>query len=437
MKTMGRLFFLLLTFATLAQSADRPPNIVLVLIDDLGYGDLGCYGNTRHLTPNIDRLAAEGMRFTDFHSNGAVCSPTRAALLTGRYPQRVAIEAAIGFTLDEGLPLSATTIAEALVPRGFRCGVFGKWHVGHVTKFGPNDQGFHESYCSNNNPDYHSHVSRDGNVDWWKNQKLADEPGYLTDRVTAHAIRFIRENKDRPFFLYVPQLAAHFPYQGPKDPPHRTKGRKWDGDDRYGPLPKKEHQRAYKEMIETADASVGKIESALGEAGARERTLIVLCSDNGAYVAVGSNGPFRGEKGDLYEGGHRVAAIANWPGQIPAGKVTDVTAMVADLMPTILTIVGAKPPAGLKFDGVDLSGVLLRNESIPPRALFWRDVNEKAVRRGPWKLVTQDGRVELFNLIDDPSEKRDLAATETQRVRDLQRELAMWEADVSPSVASR
>ena len=415
----------------LASAAGTPPNIVLILIDDLGYGDLGCYGNTRHQTPHLDRLAAGGIRFTDFHSNGAVCSPTRAALLTGQYPQRSGIEAALGFTLAEGMPLAQTTIAELLAPAGYRRGVFGKWHVGHVTRFGPNDQGFEESHCSNNNPDYHSHVSRDGNVDWWKNQRLANEPGYLVDLVTRYAVDFIRAHREETFFLYVPQLAVHFPYQGPRDPPHRTTGRKWDGDDRYGPLPRAQFPRAYREMVEAVDASVGQIVASLEDLKLRERTLVFICSDNGAYSWVGSNGPLRGQKGDLHEGGHRVPAFANWPGRIAPGQESSVTAMTMDLLPTVLALSGARKPAGLRLDGVDLSGVLLRGERLAERAIFWRDADQKAARRGPWKLVVHGAAAELFDLRDDIGERQDLAAARPDLVRQLRSELANWERDVA------
>lgn len=406
------------------------PNIVLIVIDDLGYGDLGCYGNPRHRTPHLDRLAAEGLRFTDFHSNGAVCSPTRAAILTGQYPQRSGIEAAIGFTLGEGVPLAKTTIAEVLAPQGYRCGVFGKWHVGHVTKFGPNDQGFHESYCTNNNPDYHSHVSRDGKVDWWKDQKLADEPGYLTDLVTRHTLDFIRANRERPFFAYMPHLAAHFPFQGPKDPAHRTVGRKWDDQSKYGPLAKADFPRAYREMIEAADASVGRVIALLEELSLRERTLVFVCSDNGAYAWVGSNGPLRGQKGELTEGGHRVPAFANWPGRIAAGQTTTETALTMDLLPTFAAI--ARAPVADPADGIDLSGLLFRRERLPARTLFWRDADQKAVRRGPWKLVVTGTASALYNLDSDLGEERDVAAAEPARLRELTSALTDWEREVGP-----
>ncbi|MFM1746877.1 MAG: hypothetical protein RLZZ188_543 [Verrucomicrobiota bacterium] len=407
------------------------PNLVLILVDDLGYADLACTGSRVHRTPHLDRLAAEGLRFTDFHSNGAVCSPTRAALLTGRYPQRFGLEAAIGFVRDEGVPLAATMIPEILRGAGYRSGVFGKWHVGHVSRFGPNDQGFDQSACANNNPDYHSHISRDGNLDWYRDQQLADEPGYLVDVVTRHATRFIAEHRERPFFLYVPHLAGHFPYQGRNDPAHRTPGRTWDGEDKYGPLPRTERRRAYREMIEAVDESVGQIMAALAAAGLRERTLVFVTSDNGGYVSVSDHGGFRGEKGDLFEGGHRVPALAHWPGRIRPG-LTAVTAMTADLMPTFLALARVAVPAGLRLDGADLSGVLLRGENLPERTLFWRDADEQAVRAGPWKLVVSAAGTALFDLERDPGEARNLAPAQPERVSKLQARLAAWEADVGP-----
>lgn len=341
----------------------RMPDIVLILIDDLGFGDLGCYGNLLHQTPHIDRLAQGGLRFTDFHSNGPVCSPTRAALMTGRYQQRCGVESALGFGLNDGMQLHHTTMAEVLGAAGYRCGLFGKWHLGHVSKFGPNDQGFHVSYCSNNCPDYHTHVSRDGQIDWFKNQKLCEEPGYLTDLITTHAQDFIRSNRDRPFFAYISHLAVHFPFQGPTDPPHRTAGKNWD-DEKYGPLLPGERKRAYRDMLEAADDSVGKIVGTLDELKLRENTLIFLASDNGAYQWIGSNGPFRGQKGSLLEGGHRVPAIANWPGTVSAGEVTDATAMTMDVLPTAMALAKIKANPALQLDGHDLQCVLLRNSTL-------------------------------------------------------------------------
>ncbi len=390
-----------------------PPNIVLIVIDDLGYGDLGIYGNQIHQTPNINRLAKEGVLLTDFHSNGPVCSPTRAALMTGQYQQRSGVEHAIGFTLDEGMPLQKNTIAELLGKAGYESAVFGKWHLGHVSRYGPNDQGFDKSYVSNNSPDYHTHVSRTGKLDWFKNHELENESGYLTDLITKHSVRFIREKRDQPFFLFISHVAVHFPFQGPDDPPHRTLGKIWH-DTKYGPLHESQYRRAYSDMLEAVDKSIGEIVTTLNEAGIRDETLIFITSDNGAYSWVGSNVPFRGQKGDLFEGGHRIPAIANWPGLIPAGSISDATTMTMDLAPTLVSIAGLSLTEDQLFDGDDISQVLFRNEDLGHRILFWRfnnrydDRKTYAVRDGHWKyIVTEDERY-LFNLKQDNTESNNL-----------------------------
>ena len=379
------------------------PNLILIVIDDIGYNDLGIYGSQMHQTPNIDRLAEEGMIFTDFHTNGAVCSPTRAALMTGQYQQRAGVEHAIGFTMEEGMPLDKLTIAELLQDAGYATGVIGKWHLGYVSIFGPNDQGFDQSVVSNNTPDYHTHVSRDGKLDWFKNHNLFEESGYLTDLVTNHSVQFIDDNHDQPFFLFISHIAAHFPFQGPEDPPHRTLGQKWH-DSKYGPLPESQYRRSYKDMIERVDESVGDVIQILEKSGLRENTLIFITSDNGAYSWVGSNYPYRGQKGDLYEGGHRVPAIANWPGRIPPNSVTNATTMTMDLAPTFASIAGldfASERQGT-FDGIDLSPVLFEEATIKERVLFWRFINpyvnshSYAVRELGWKYIVENKKRFLF-----------------------------------------
>ncbi len=413
-----------------------PPNIVLILIDDIGYNDLGCYGNEIIPTPNMDKLAAEGMRMTDFHTNGPVCSPTRVALLTGQYQQRSEVESAIGFTKDEGMPLAKTTIAEVLAGAGYKSAVFGKWHVGHVSRFGPNDQGFDRSVVSNNAPDYHTHVSRVGEVDWFKNQELYKENGYLTDLVTQYANDFIEENRDQPFFTFISHVACHFPFQGPDDPPHRRVGKIWH-DTKYGPLPKEEYKRAYRDMLMAVDKSVGETVATLERLGLRENTLIFITSDNGAYSWVGSNAPYRGQKGDLFEGGHRVPAIVNWPGHVPAGSVSDVAMMTMDLFPTFLHIAGIAQPDSVKFDGTNLSSVWLKNEGLPERTLFWRfnnfytDIEAFAVREGQWKFVEKENQPFLFNLEEDPGEADNLAGGHPEMVDSFRRKFTSWEQEVT------
>jgi len=432
---VGLLTVLLTTGLTsVVHAADRP-NIVLIVIDDLGYGDLGCYGNAVHQTPHMDQLATEGLRLTDFHTNGPVCSPTRAALLTGRYQQRSGIEYAIGFTRDVGMPLSEHTIAERLARVGYTSGVFGKWHVGHVDQYGPNLQGFDESWCSNNTPDYHTHISRVGELDWYHNHRLDEEPGYLTDLVTQHTCEFIRTHRNEPFFAFVSHLAVHFPYQGPNDPPHRTGGKIWH-QTKYGPLPKEQYKRAYRDMLEAVDDSVGQVVATLDRLGLRRNTLILVISDNGAYSWVGSNGPYRGQKGDLFEGGHRVPAIVNWPGRIRPGAVSDQTVMTMDILPTLLAIAGIDAEPGPPLDGIDLSAMLFGGHTLEPRTLCWRFDNSHtqthahAVRRGRFKYVVQAGKRYLFDLEQDPSERRNLIDRDAAKAQPLEAAYQQWLAQV-------
>ena len=426
---------------------DAPPNIVLIVIDDLGYGDLGCYGSKVHQTPNIDALADAGLRLTDFHTNAPVCSPTRAALMTGQYQQRSGIESAIGFVTDEGVSMEKVTIAELLRKRGYTSGIIGKWHLGWVGAYGPNDQGFDISYCSNNSPDYHSHVSRNGKVDWYKNHELHKENGYLTDLVTRHSNTFIEQNREKPFFLFVSHLALHFPFQGPSDPPFRTEGKLWHGkerirgkmqpDSKYGPLPPEQYQRAYRDMLEAVDASVGSIVATLDRLELRKNTLIVITSDNGAYSWVGSNGIYRGQKGDLFEGGHRVPAVFNWPGHISEGVVDDSTTMTMDLAPTFAALAGPEESDSKHFDGVDLSKLLLGKAPVPVRTLFWRFNNSytsthaRSVREGKWKYVLEKDIPYLFDLEKDPAEEQNLASDYPDRVRDMDDAFLAWEKKVA------
>jgi arylsulfatase A len=428
--------FPLVVFAAETSEKDQSvskslPNFVLIVIDDLGYGDIGIYGNKIHHTPNIDKLAKEGLLLTDFHSNGSVCSPTRAALMTGQYQQRLGVEHAIGFNKEEGMPLEKITIAEMLRERGYNSAVFGKWHIGHVNHFGPNDQGFDQSVVCNNTPDYHTHISRIGEYDWYKNQEMQDETGYLTDLVTNHSVRFIKENRSQPFFLFVSHPAVHFPFQGPNDPPHRTAGITWH-DTKYGPLPESQYRRAYRDMLGAVDQSIGKVIEALIETDQRGNTFIFITSDNGAYSWVGSNFPFRGQKGDLFEGGHRVPAIVNWPGHIDAGRISDVTTITMDIAPTLMSLAGVPNPENLIFDGVDLSPVFMGNGEIPQRLLFWRFNNPYdhtksfAVRDGAWKYVESDDSKYLYYLNGDPTESNNIIDLYENKASQLKAAYQKW-----------
>jgi len=404
------------------------PNIILIMADDLGYGDISCYGGWVQ-TPHLDVLARGGMRFTDYHSNGAVCSPTRAALLTGRYQQRCGIDAVVtakGPARETGMAQQEITFAEVLKQRGYVTGLFGKWHVGYRVEFNPTKQGFDEfiGYVSGN-VDYHTHIDQADIADWWKGAEKTPEEGYVTDLITRHAVDFLQRHKDEPFCLYLPHEAPHYPYQGREDPPERlpggNKGTKTQGAD---------IKRAYREMVEIMDQSVGRIVQTVKELGLERNTFIFFCSDNGAN-RNGSNAPLRGFKGSLWEGGHRVPAIACWPGRIDPGTTCDQTVLGMDLFPTLASIAGAALPPGLKLDGANLLPLLTQGKSLPARTVFWAYRQQAAVRQGPWKLLVQNNREQLFNLATDLAEQTNLAPQHPDRVTTLRAALAAWQRDVT------
>ncbi len=416
-----------LTVTAGGSRAERP-NIILIMADDLGYGDIGCYGGWIP-TPNIDALARNGMRFTDYHSNGAVCSPTRAALLTGRYQQRCGIDAVVtakGPARETGMAQKEITFAEVLKQRGYVTGLFGKWHVGYRVEFNPTKQGFDEfiGYVSGN-VDYHTHIDQAQIADWWKGAEKTPEEGYVTDLITKHAVDFIQRHKDEPFCLYLPHEAPHYPYQGRQDPPERLPGGR-KGAKTKGPKIK----RAYREMVEIMDQSIGRVVETVKTLGLERDTFIFFCSDNGANKQ-GKNTPLRGFKGGLWEGGHRVPAIACWPGRIKPGTTCDQTVLGMDLFPTMASLARANLPPGIELDGLDLTNVLTRDAQLPERTVFWEYKNQRAARRGPWKLLIQGNTEQLFNLDDDLGEQNDLAPRHPDIVASLGAELAAWERDVS------
>lgn len=417
------------------------PNIVLILIDDLGYGDIGAYGSTINLTPHLDRMASEGLRFTDFHSNGPMCTPTRAALLTGLYPQRFGedFESALSGVADYeiGLPLEAVTIAEMLSEAGYATGMYGKWHLGYQPPFMPANQGFGDFRgLGSGDGDHHSHIDRSGRKDWWHNSTLEMEEGYGVELITQHSVDFIERNGSGPFFLYVAHLAIHFPWQGPSDPGYRVEGGNYHNLTKLGDLDSLDVSAKVKEMVEAVDGSVGQILDALRTQDLDSNTLVFFTSDNGGYLTyqggyhnISSNGPLRGQKTHLYEGGHRVAAIARWPGRIRPGS-TDALSATFDLVPTFLDLAGAEA-AGPVLDGVSLVPLLLEGKHPAPRTLFWRMRGKVAVRRDHWKLIQNlNSGAELYDLSRDLGEIRNLAPSRPEIVSGLVEELSDWEREV-------
>jgi arylsulfatase A-like enzyme len=422
-------------------AADAPPNFLVIMVDDLGYGDLGCYGG-RARTPHIDRLAREGLRATDFHSNGAVCSPTRAAFLTGRYQQRSGILTALGENA-RGLPQTERTVATMLRQRGYATALFGKWHLGYQHENGPLRHGFDEFRGHLHGAvDYVSKVDQFGRVDWWHNEQPAVEATYATEIITRDVLAFLTARRDRPFFAFVSHTAIHFPWQAPGDGAHRRAGVRFQ--DTSGPYSKLGPHSGdlgdvVRRMIEAVDQSTGQILDRLRELGLDRRTLVVFTSDNGGileyrggYTNISSNGPLRGAKAGIHEGGHRVPAIFRWPGRIAPGSVSAATMLSMDLAPTLLELAGAAfPPADgpRAFDGVSLLPVL-SGGALAPRDVYWRLADERsarAVRRGDWKLIVPAGGApELYDLAKDLGEARNVAAAHPETVAALQASLAGW-----------
>ncbi len=360
---------------------ERPPNFVIIFCDDLGYADVGCYGAKGYATPNIDRMASEGMRFTSFCVPQAVCSASRAGLLTGCYPNRVGILGALGPKSKTGLHSSEVTIAEVLKPRGYASAIFGKWHMGDDPSFLPDKQGFDEYYglpYSNDMWPFHPENPRFPPLPLIDQDKVIQEnpdQTRLTTDYTERAVRFIQRHKDRPFFVYLAHAMVHVPL---------FVSDKFKG---------KSERGLFGDVMMEIDWSVGRILETLRNLSLDERTLVVFTSDNGPWLSygdhAGSAGPFREGKGTTFEGGVREPGIFRWPGKIPAGTVCDELALTLDLLPTLAAYAGTSPPADRIIDGKDIRPLLegKPGAKTPHEAFCYYWGNElQAVRSGRWKL---------------------------------------------------
>ncbi len=413
-------------------SAEKP-NIILILADDLGYGDLSAYDGVQE-TPHLDRMAAEGLRFTDFQSTASMCSPTRASIMTGRYPHYFGIDYYLSPVPGEygnthGLDPEAVTFPKLIKDVGYKTALIGKWHLGYERKYNPLNHGFDifTGFLSGH-VDYHSHYDRHGAFDWWDGFEPKEEEGYTTHLITDKSVQFIKENAEQPFFLMVSHEAVHLPLQGPSDPIQRGPDAK--------PHKKRSPKLVYKDMLQELDISVGKIMDAVKEMKMENRTLVFFTSDNGP-MPQSTAGPLRGKKFSIYEGGHRVPTIAWWPEMIKAGSVTDQLAMSMDLMPTILGLAGTSAPEDHPLDAVSLSDFLKNQEPFDRKSLFWRNHGKGAaplaMREGQWALVlNQRNRVELYDLESDIGQQKNLAEMNPERSARMEKELLAWEALVKP-----
>ncbi|QDT28769.1 Arylsulfatase [Gimesia panareensis] len=412
-------------------NASDHPNVIMILADDLGYGDLGCFGCRDIKTPNLDRLASQGVRLTSNYSNSSVCSPTRLALLTGRYFQRLGLEWAVWYQApNEGLPPQESSLASILKQAGYTTALAGKWHLGYEKGWRPNQHGFDYFFgCLGGNVNYFKHYDKTNTHDLFLDEKPLHTKGYVTDLTADYAIKFLEQMKEKPFFLYVAFNAPHFPFQGPED------------EDREFSWHEGTRQGQYVLMVESLDRAVGRIVAAIDSNALRDETLIVFTSDNGGEK-LARNHPLRGKKGTLWEGGIRVPAIARWPGKIPAGTATDAPVQTIDWSATVLALAGAKAPSNRPLDGVNLMPLLSGKGELANRPLFFRRAldphrgnvkQQRAVRLGRWKyLDTPAGEQYLFDLDKDISEQTNLIEQDPRRAAKMASLLDQWEADVDP-----
>ncbi|HEY5312718.1 MAG TPA: sulfatase [Pirellulales bacterium] len=426
--------------SAVAAEPARRPNFVFILVDDLGWTDLACMGGDLYETPHIDRLAREGMRFTNAYSACTVCSPTRAAVLTGKYPARLHVTDWIHGhkrpkaklrvpNWTEYLPLEEETLAEALAPLGYASASIGKWHLGDDDAYFPDHQGFDlniAGYGKGQPPHYFSPY----NIPTLTDGKAGE---YLTDRLTDEACSFISEHADRPFFLYLPHYAVHTPLEA--KPPAVEHLRKQVSAELRHTNP------VYAAMIQSVDDCVGRVTAALTAAGVAEQTIIVFTSDNGGLLQSTSNVPLRAGKGSTYEGGVRVPLIIKWPGVTSPGSVSAEPVISVDFFPTILQMAGALRSPSPSIDGVSLVPVLSgKVDRLARDAIFWHYPHYHpggatpygAIRAGDWKLIEfyEDMHVELYNLADDLGEQHELSEVRPEKARQLRDRLHAWRSAV-------
>jgi arylsulfatase A-like enzyme len=447
-----------------SQQPPRQPNFVFFLIDDLGWRDLGCFGSTFYETPNIDRLAAQGMRFTNAYAACPVCSPTRASIMTGKYPARLGITDWIGApqkptAYREYLPLEETTIAEAIKEAGYATGYVGKWHLATSdadrAKYYPDRQGFDVNIGGDNSgsPPTYFYPYVKGKRSLETMPPGGKDGEYLTDRLTDEAIKFMEASKDRPFLLYLAHYAVHTPLESQQDLAERYRAKAAELPQSPGPQPvygpyktrQAQNHAVYAAMVQSVDESVGQVLRKLEDLGLEQNTIVIFMSDNGGLSTVAREGPtcnlpLRAGKGWLYEGGIREPMIVKWPGVTKAGSVCHETVISTDFYPTMLEMAGLPLKPEQHMDGLSFVPLLRQSGALERKAIYWHYPHyhgsgnrpSGAVRAGDYKLIEwyEDGRVELYNLKDDIGEQKDLAASMPDKTAELRRMLHAWCQDV-------
>jgi len=424
-----------------AQVPSKRPNVLFILADDLGWGDLSCYGRPDYQTPNLDRLASEGTRFTNAYSASPVCTPTRCAFVTGRYPARTAVgleeplqwkKQLVEQKRDPGLPAEHPTVASLVKSAGYSTALVGKWHLGYLPKYGPLKSGYEEFFgIMSGANDYFTHRDANGEADLFEREVPVERAGYMTDLLTERAVEYLSRRHAKPFYLSLHYTAPHWPWEGPRDEAvSRTLGRGYAGVTAGGSL------KAYAEMMKSLDDGVGRVLRALSDARLDRNTLVVFTSDNGGE-RFSFNWPFRGQKFELFEGGIRVPGIVRFPGVIPAGRTTPQVAVTMDWTATFLAAAGARAHRDYPLDGVDLLPFLRGGRQTFERTLFWRHDVQRAARSGRWKYLHDGTNEYLFDLASDEREQADFRHSHAADFERLRAAYAAWDKGVLPRPPAR
>lgn len=415
-----------------AQASLRKPNIIFIMADDLGCADLSSYGRRDYETPHIDKLAEQGMRFTQAYANSAVCTATRVGLITGRYQYHlpIGLEEPLG-SRDIGLPPSHPTMPSLLKALGYETYLIGKWHMGTLPDYGPLKSGYDHFWgIRYGGVDYFTHELR-GKPDLWDNDIQIREKGYLTDLLADRTIKELRSRAGReaPFFISLHFTAPHFPWEGPDDQAESARLKETNGffHGDGGSL------ATYAKMVTRLDMQVGRIMAELERLGEAHNTIVIFTSDNGGE-RYSDTWPFTGKKTELLEGGLRIPAIVRWPGFVSAGSVSDQVMISMDWLPTLTAIAGGASDPAYPSDGMDITGQLTgRNKSVS-RTLCWRfyNMNQEACRSGDWKYLKILGNSFLFNVVDDPLERANLKDRRPEKFMELKQIYDVWNAKMLP-----
>ena len=417
------------------RSAERP-NILFILADDMGWGDLSCYGRPDYQTPNLDKLAQQGIRFTNAYSAAPVCTPTRVGFHTGRYPARLpvgleepiherkALDAANKLKTT-GIPLEHPTVSSLIKSAGYSTALIGKWHLGYLPYFGPLKSGFDEFFGNMSGAvDHFTHKDMTAELDFFENEVPVEKIGYMTQLLTDRAVEYLKRKHTKPFYLSLHYTAPHWPWEGPKD-------RAVSDALRYDPVGFRAGGsiKVYGEMVKSLDEGVGRVLDTLKTAGLDKNTLAIFTSDNGGE-RFSYEWPFTGQKMDLHEGGVRVPAIARWPGVTTAGRVSDQPIITMDWTATMIAAAGGKPDAKYPLDGEDIADVLGSKRAMFDRTFFWRTLRQGAMRSGKWKYIREGKNEFLHDLSVDEREQANFKDSHPQILERLRAEFGKWESSV-------